>query len=250
MNPLDVPAPSSVEGQSKSGLAYRIEGTLLQSVVIELQPGRSLYSESGAMSWMAANVSMNTNAGNSGLGGMLKRAVSGATLFVVNFTATGGPGMVAFTSDFPGRILPVDLEAGQSLLIQKHSFMCAEKSVSLDIALNKRLGVGFFGGEGFVMQRITGPGLTFLEFDGEIVEYTLQPDQVLKVQPGHVAMFEPTVTFDIEMIKGLGNILLAGEGLFLATLKGPGRVWLQTMPIANLAARLIPLLPKPSGRND
>jgi uncharacterized protein (TIGR00266 family) len=250
MSQLNVPAPKSVEGQSRSGLKYKIEGTLLQSVVIELQPSQTIYSDTGAMSWMASNVNMNTNAGSGGLGGMLKRAVSGGTLFLVNYAATGGPGMVAFTSAFPGKILPVDLESGQSLLIQKHAFMCAEKSVTLDIGVTKKVGAGFFGGEGFIMQRVTGPGIAFLEFDGEIVEYALEPNQMLKVESGHVAMFEPTVTFDVEMIKGLGNILLAGEGLFLATLKGPGRIWLQTMPIANLANRLIPFLPKPSSRNN
>ncbi len=243
---LDVPVPATANGQSAGGLTYKIEGTLLQSVVIDLKQGQTVYSDSGAMSWMSTNINMNTNTGTGGLGGMLKRAVSGATVFIVDFTATGGPGMVAFTSDFPGKILPAELGAGQSLIIQKHSFMCAEKSVALDIAFNKRLGAGLFGGEGFIMQRITGPGLTFLEFDGEIVEYTLQPNQVLQVNPGHVAMFEPSVNFDIQMIKGFGNILFGGEGLFLATLKGPGRIWLQTMPIANLAARLLPFLPKPS----
>ncbi len=242
---LDVPVPTTTNGQSASGLTYKIEGTLLQSVVIDLKQGQTIYSDSGAMSWMSTSINMNTNTGTGGLGGMLKRAVSGATVFIVDFTATGGPGMVAFTSDFPGKILPAELGAGQSLVIQKHSFMCAEKSVTLDIAFNRRLGTGLFGGEGFIMQRITGPGLTFLEFDGEIVEYTLQPNQVLQVNPGHVAMYEPTVAFDIQMIKGFGNILFGGEGLFLATLKGPGRIWLQTMPIANLAARLIPFLPRP-----
>jgi uncharacterized protein (AIM24 family) len=124
--------------------------------------------------------------------------------------------------------------------------MCAEKSVTLDIGFNKKIGAGMFGGEGFVMQRITGPGLAFVEFDGEIVEYALSPNQTLRVDHGHVAMFEPTVTFDIEMIKGFRNILLGGEGLFLATLRGPGRVWLQTMPIVNLAHRIAEYMPKPS----
>ncbi len=246
MSSLDLPMPSSTQGKSKSGLEYTIEGTLLQSVVLKLEPGRIIYSDTGEMSWMSANVSMNTNAGSGGLGGMFKRAVSGATVFLVDFAATGGPGMAAFAADFPGKILPADLDAGQSLLIQKHAFMCAEKTVTLDVAFNKRLGTGLFGGEGFVMQRITGPGIAFLEFDGEIVEYNLQPQQVLRVEPGHVAMFEPTVGFDVEMVQGLGNILLSGTGLFFATLTGPGRVWLQTMPIANLAKRLIPFLPQPS----
>ncbi len=245
MSSLDVPQLSTVAGESKSGIAYKIEGTLLQSVVLELQPGQVIYSDTGAMSWLSANVSMNTHAGSGGIGGMIKRAVSGATLFLVDFASTGGTGLVAFTSDFPGKILPVDLDAGQSLLVQKHAFMCAEKSVGLDVRINQRFGAGLFGGEGFVMQEIRGPGISFLEFDGEIVEYNLQAGQGLRVQPGHVAMFEPTVTFDIEAVQGLGNILLSGTGLFLATLQGPGRIWLQTMPIANLAKRLIPFLPAP-----
>jgi uncharacterized protein (TIGR00266 family) len=251
MSTLDVAVPATTtQGQGKSGLKYKIEGTLLQSVVLELAPGQTIFSNTGAMSWMSANVNMNTTAGEGGLGGIFKRAVSGATVFLVDFEAVGNPGLVAFTADFPGRILPAELDAGQALIAQKQAFMCAEKSVTLDIAWSKRLGTGAFGGEGFIMQQITGPGLAFLEFDGEIVEYNLEPHQVLKVEPGHVAMYEPTVNFDIEMIKGLGNILFAGEGVFLATLQGPGRVWLQTMPIVNLARRLLPYLPKPSNHND
>jgi uncharacterized protein (TIGR00266 family) len=246
MSSLDVPTPTAVAtGQGRSGLKYSIVGTLLQSAILELQPGQAIFSETGAMSWMTSNVNMNTTSAG-GLGGLLKRAVSGASLFIIDFAATGGTGLIAFTSDFPGQILPVDLAPGQSLLLQKHAFMCAEKSVTLDIGFNKKIGAGMFGGEGFVMQRITGPGLAFVEFDGEIVEYTLQPNQTLRVDHGHVAMFEPTVTFDIEMIKGFRNILLGGEGLFLATLRGPGRVWLQTMPIVNLAHRIVEYMPKPS----
>ncbi len=247
---LDQPTPASVQGKSMSGLEYTVEGTLLQSVVLKLPAGKVVYSDSGEMSWMSANIAMNTNAGSGGLGGMFKRAVSGASVFLVDFVANGGPGMVAFTADFPGKILPADLDQGQSLLIQKHAFMCAEKTVTLDVAFTKRLGTGLFGGEGFVLQRITGPGIAFLEFDGEIVEYNLQANEVLRVEPGHVAMFEPSVNFDVEMVQGLGNILLSGAGMFLATLRGPGRVWLQTMPIANLAKRLIPFLPKPSEHHD
>ena len=246
MSSLDVPTPTAVAtGQGRSGLKYSIVGTLLQSAILELQPGQAIFSETGAMSWMTSNVNMNTTSAG-GLGGLLKRAVSGATLFIIDFAATSGTGLIAFTSDFPGQILPVDLAPGQSLLLQKHAFMCAEKSVTLDIGFNKKIGAGMFGGEGFIMQRITGPGLAFVEFDGEIVEYTLQPNQTLRVDHGHVAMFEPTVTFDIEMIKGFRNILLGGEGLFLATLRGPGRVWLQTMPIVNLAHRIVEYMPKPS----
>jgi uncharacterized protein (AIM24 family) len=146
----------------------------------------------------------------------------------------------------PGKIVPVQLAAGQQIICQKDSFMCAERSVQLDIHFQRRIGSGFFGGEGFVLQRVTGPGLAFFELDGEVVEYTLEEGQVLKVDTGHVAMFEPSVHFDVEMVRGFRNILFGGEGLFLSTLRGPGRVWLQTMPALNLANKLAQYLPKPS----
>jgi uncharacterized protein (AIM24 family) len=136
------------------------------------------------------------------------------------------------------------------VIAQKDAFMCAEKSVQIEMHFRRKLGAGFFGGEGFVLQRLTGPGVAFVELDGEIVEYTLEPDQVLKVDTGHVAMFEPTVQFDIEMVRGFKNILFGGEGLFLATLRGPGRVWLQTMPAMNLAKKLAQYLPRSTGSSS
>jgi uncharacterized protein (AIM24 family) len=165
----------------------------------------------------------------------------------VDYTVQGGRGLVAFASEFPGKIIPLHLAPGQSMVMQRDSFMCAEKSVSLEIHFRRQLGSGFFGGEGFVMQRVTGPGVAFAELDGEIVEYTLEPGQVLKVDTGHVAMFEPTVQFDVEMMRGFRNILFGGEGLFLATLRGPGRVWLQTMPAMNLAKKIANYLPRTGG---
>jgi len=227
-------------------ISYRIDGTTLQVVTIQLQPGEVVYSESGGMSWMSGNVEMKTHSGG-GLGKMLKRAFSGESLFITDFFVNRGTGIVAFANEFPGKILAFDLADGESLIMQKDAFMVAEKSVDLDIHFRKRLGAGLFGGEGFIMQRATGPGLVFVEVDGEVVEYNLQAGQVLKVDTGHVAMFEPSVQFDVSIVKGFRNILLGGEGLFLARLEGPGRVWLQTMPLTKLANKVLQYMPRKSG---
>lgn len=241
---IDLPEGEvSSTGTSASGLRYQIIGTTLQAVVIELNPGQTIYSEAGSMSWMGSNVTMQATSGG-GLGKVLGRLLTGESLFVVDYTSTGGTGIVAFSNDFPGKVLPIQLGPGQSVIVQKSSFMCAEKSVQMAIHWQKRLGAGLFGGEGFLLQRLTGPGLFFAELDGEIVEYNLEAGQELKVDPGHVAMFEPSVGFDVEMVRGITTILFGGEGLFLARLRGPGRVWLQTMPMANLVGQLLHYLPK------
>jgi uncharacterized protein (TIGR00266 family) len=242
----DLPTPPEITGQSSSGLKYHILGTVQQVLAVELHPGKTVYSDSGAMSWMSASVNMSTKA-SGGLGGMLKRAVSGASAFIVDFEASGSPGQVAFSTDFPGKVLPIELEAGQSLVMHKHAFLCAEKSVTLDVFFTKRLGVGMLGGEGFVLQKLTGPGMTFAELDGDAVEYKLKDGEVLKVEPGHVAMFEASVSFDIQMVKGVANILFGGEGVFLATLTGPGRVWLHSLTESKMAHRLIAYMPAKSG---
>lgn len=244
---LDLPEPNvSMRGRGTTGMEFQVIGTTLQAVILELDPGETVYSESGGMAWMSGNILMQTSGRGGGLGGMFKRAVSGESLFLVEYTSQGGKGIVAFASDFPGKIVPVNLAAGQQMIAQKQAFLCAEKTVTLDIHFRKRLGTGFFGGEGFIMQKLTGPGVAFVCLDGEIMEYTLGPDQMLKVDTGHVAMYEPTVSFDVEMMRGFRNILFGGEGLFLATLRGPGRVWLQTMPTMNLAKAIAEYLPKPS----
>jgi uncharacterized protein (TIGR00266 family) len=230
-------------------ISYRIDGTTLQVVTIQLQPGEVIYSESGGMSWMSGNVEMKTHSGG-GLGKMVKRAFSGESLFVTDFFVNQGAGVVAFASEFPGKIIPFDLGPGEGLIIQKDAFMCAEKSVDLDIHFRRRLGTGLFGGEGFIMQRVTGPGLVFAEVDGEVVEYDLQPGQVLKVDTGHLAMMEASVDFDVTLVKGISNILLGGEGLFLGTLRGPGKVWLQTMPMSKLAAKMAQFMPQVGGKGS
>jgi len=246
MSVPDLPTLPEISAQSKSGIKYHILGTVQQTLSVELQPSQVIYSDAGALSWMTASVNMSTTSGG-GLGGMLKRAVSGATVFIINFSAVGQPGQAAFSTDFPGKILPIELDAGQAIILHKHAFLCAEKSVTLDVFFTRKLGAGMFGGEGFILQKLTGPGITFAELDGDAVEYNLQPGQVMKVEPGHVAMFESTVPFDIEMIKGVANVLLGGEGLFLATLKGPGRIWLHSMTVSKMAHRLIEYLPEKKG---
>jgi uncharacterized protein (TIGR00266 family) len=236
-------------GRGSSGLQYELIGTTMQAVTIQLEQGQTVYSEAGGMSWMSANVQMNTTSGG-GVGKMIGRMFSGESLFLVDYTCTRGRGIVAFSSEFPGKVIPMDLAAGQSVIAQKDAFMCAEKSVETSIHFRKRLGAGFFGGEGFIMQELTGPGMAFVELDGEIVERTLEPDQTLLVDTGYVAMFEPTVDFDIEMVRGIKNVFFGGEGLFLARLRGPGRVWLQTMPMYNLARKVATFVNRSSGSSS
>lgn len=241
---LDLPDPTvTARGRGMTGMEYQIIGTTLQAVILELDPGETVYSEGGGMAWMSGNMAMSTSGRGGGIGGMFKRAISGETLFLNEFTSQGGKGIVAFASDFPGKIVPVPLAAGQEMIVQKQAFLCAEKTVGLSVHFRRKLGAGFFGGEGFVMQKLIGPGVAFVCLDGEIMEYTLDATQVLKVDTGHVGMYEPTVNFDVEMMKGFRNVLFGGEGLFLTTLRGPGRVWLQTMPTMNLAKAIAEYLP-------
>ncbi len=245
---LDLPDPNVVaRGRGTTGMEYQIIGTTMQAVILELDPGETVFSEGGGMSWMNGNIVMQTNTRGGGMGGILKRVVTGESLFLNEFTSQGGKGLVAFASDFPGKIVPVPLAEGQTMIVQKQAFLCAEKTITMDIHFRKKLGAGFFGGEGFIMQKLTGPGVAFVALDGEIVEYTLAPGEMMKVDTGHVGMYEPTVNLDIEMMKGFRNILLGGEGLFLTTLRGPGRIWLQTMPTMNLAQAIANYLPGAGG---
>ena len=227
---------------------YAISGQNLPVVTLTLRPGDRIYSSSGGRSWMTQRVRMETNSGG-GLGKMFRRALSGESLFIVDYYTEGGEGEIAFASEFPGTILPLDLGNGQQMIVQRDAFLCAEKSVDLDMHFRKRLGAGLFGGEGFILQKLTGPGLAFVNLDGDIVERTLAPGETLRVDTGHVAMFEPTVSFDVEMVRGVTNILFGGEGLFLGALTGPGKVWLQTMPISKLAGKILQYLPQARSGN-
>ncbi|MEY2928379.1 MAG: hypothetical protein RL367_2856 [Pseudomonadota bacterium] len=227
---------------------YDISGTVMQTVSLNLQRGETVFSQTHAMAWMTDGITMDTHTGG-GLFAGLKRAVSGGSFFVTDYSADQ-PGEVAFAPRFPGKIIAVDLAAGQSLICRKETFLCAEKSVTLDIALQQRLGAGFFAGEGFILQRVTGPGTVFLDLSGEVIEKTLAPGERLRVHAGHIGMQEPSVTTDITMVRGFRNVLFGGEGLFLATLHGPGKIWLQSMPILNLAEEVARHLPGGSERGN
>jgi len=221
---------------------YEIKGTMLPSVDVTLEAGEAVYTERGGMAWMKGDIEMSTST----RGGLLKglgRKLAGESLFMTTYTCKSGTGMVTFTPEAPGRILVFDLEAGQTLICQKDAFMVAQEGVGLAMHFRKRLGAGLFGGEGFILQKITGPGVVFLEIAGDVREYELASGETLRVDPGHIALYEPSVDYDISAVKGLANVLFSGEGLFLATLKGPGKVWLQSMPLNNLAASIRRYIP-------
>ncbi len=227
-------------------MRYEIHGTVMQTVDVHLAQGESVYTESGGMAWMRGDVEMSTNT-KGGLMAGLGRALAGESLFMTTYTCRSSEGVVVFTPEAPGKVLDFQLAAGQSLICQKDAFMCAESSVKLEMHFRKKLGTGLFGGEGFILQKITGPGTVFLEIPGEVREYVLQAGERMKVDPGHIALFEPTVSYDITMVKGITNIIFSGEGLFLATLTGPGKIWLESLPLSNLAGKLSKYLPTKSG---
>ena len=227
-------------------MRYEIHGTVMQTLDVYLAPGEAMYTESGGMAWMKGNIDMQTNT-KGGLIAGLGRKLAGESLFMTTYTSKGSEeALIVFAPEAPGKVVPVKLGANQSIICQRDAFMCAETTVNLAMHFRKRLGTGLFGGEGFVLQRITGPGYAFLEIPGEIREYSLADGEAMRIDPGHIALFEPTVTYDITMVKGLTNVLFGGEGLFLATLKGPGRIWLQSLPLSNLAAKLSKYLPTKS----
>ena len=226
-------------------MRYEVTGTTMQTVSIDLAQGESLYSQTASMAWMSPSIRMDTHTGG-GIFAGIKRALAGGGIFITEFTAEGS-GHIAFAPRFPGQIVPVTLAPGQSLICRKETFLCAEKSVELEIAFQQRLGAGFFAGEGFIMQKVTGPGTVFLDLSGEVVEKTLAPGEQLLVHAGHVGMQEPSIEIDIKMMRGFRNVLFGGEGLFLATLTGPGKIWLQSMPIMNLAEEIGRYLPQSEG---
>lgn len=196
-----------------------------------------MFTELGGMAWKTPNISMKTNT-KGGLMKGVKRMFSGESLFMTTYTCDSGTGLVSFCTEFPGRIVELDLKEGESIICQKDAFMVGQSTLDLDTTITKNLGAGFFGGEGFFLQKITGPGKVFLELAGEITEYTLEEGQALQVDTGYLAAFQPSVKYTIERVKGIKNILLSGEGLFLASLQGPGKVYLQSMPMKQLARKI------------
>lgn len=226
-------------------MKYEISGTIMQTLSVDLNPGEKIFSQTNSMAWMNEQIDMATNTGGGFFEG-LKRSFGGGSFFVTEFSATGN-GHIAFAPRFPGKIIARDLARGESLVCRKESFLCAQDTVTLDIAWQKRLGAGFFSGEGFILQKVTGPGTVWLDLSGEVVEKELAAGERLLVHAGHIGVQSESITVDIQMLRGFRNILFGGEGLFLATLTGPGHIWLQSMPILNLAEEIGQYLPQPDG---
>lgn len=220
-------------------MQYELKGGVFPVVVCQLADGEKMITEKGSMVWMTPNMEMETSGG--GLGKMFSKAFSGESMFQNIYTARGA-GMIAFGSSFPGRILTLDVAPGREFILQKTAFLASEASVQLSVHFNKKLGAGFFGGEGFIMQRLSGSGTAFVEVDGELVEYTLASGEQMVVDTGNVLGFDASVSIDIQQVKGIKNKLLGGEGFFNTVLTGPGKIWLQTMPISGVASALQPFI--------
>ena len=219
---------------------YEIKGGSFPVVICNLENGEKMITEKGSMVWMSPNMQMQTHGG--GLGRMFSKAFTGESMFQNTYTANGA-GMIAFGSSFPGQIKAVTIAPGQEMIVQKSAFLASEAGVQLSLHFRKNLGAGLFGGEGFIMQRLSGSGTAFVEIDGSLVEYDLKPGQKIVVDTGNVAGFSVGVQMEIQQVPGVKNVLLGGEGLFNTVLTGPGRVWLQTMRISNVAASIRPYIP-------
>ncbi len=221
---------------------YSIEGGSLPAVLIQLDPGEVIISQSGGRTWSRGPVATEAKA-EGGVGKSIGRLFSGESLFMSRYTAQG-PAEIAFSSSFPGRIVARELGPGQSIICQRTAFLCATLGVELSVFFQKKLGAGLAGGEGFIMQRVTGPGMVFLEVDGHCQEYDLAPGEKLICDTGVLAIMDDTCQMDVQMVRGAKNVLFGGEGLFDTVITGPGKVYLQTMTIAKLAALMVPYLPK------
>ncbi|MCI8597050.1 MAG: TIGR00266 family protein [Lachnospiraceae bacterium] len=224
-------------------MQYQIMGETMPVVEITFDAaGEEMYTQSGGMSWMTEGVEMSTNT----RGGLMKgigRMFAGESMFMATYQSQMPGAVIAFSSTVAGRILPIDLMTEGNLICQKGAFLCAENGVNLDVVFTKKISSGLFGGEGFILQKLSGSGMAFLEIDGDMVEKRLEPGEVLKVDTGNVVAFSPEVAYEVEMVKGLGNIVLGGEGLFLTKLTGPGRVILQTQNISEFAGRIAKFIP-------
>ena len=226
-------------------MKYEIKGGELPVVICYLENGETMITERGSMSWMSPNMKMETTS-NGGIGKALGRMFAGEALFQNRYTAEDGNGLIAFATSFPGEIRPWEIGPGSEVIVQKSGFLASESGVELSVFFQKKLGAGFFGGEGFIMQRLSGHGMAFLEFDGSVVEYNLQPGQQIVVDTGYLAAMDATCRMEIKSVPGLKNMVFGGEGIFNTVITGPGRVWLQTMPISNVAAAIARLLPPSS----
>ncbi|SEF53253.1 TIGR00266 family protein [Eubacterium ruminantium] len=221
-------------------MKYSIEGTPLPVVICDLEDGETMITEKGGMAWMSPNMVMETVGG--GVGKMFGRAFSGEGMFQNRYTARG-QGMIAFASSMPGQIRAFEIGPGREIIAQKSAFLASTEGVTLSVHFNKRAGAGFFGGEGFIMQKLSGTGIAFVELDGYIKEYELMAGQQLVIDTGYLAAMEPTVKLDIQSVAGLKNKFFGGEGFFNTILTGPGKVWVQSMPVSSLAGSILPFLP-------
>ncbi len=222
-------------------MQYKIKGDNLPVVICNLEDGESMITERGSMSWMSPNMKMETTS-NGGIGKALGRMFAGEAMFQNRYTAQNGNGMIAFASSFPGCIRAFDIVPGNEVIVQKSGFLASESSVELSVFFQKKLGSGFFGGEGFIMQRLSGRGMAFLEFDGYVVEYELRPGQSIVIDTGYLAAMDATCSMEIQSVPGVKNMLFGGEGIFNTVVTGPGRVYLQTMPISQVAGILRPFI--------
>ena len=222
-------------------IKYEIEGGHLPVVICHPEAGQTLCTERGAMSWMSPNMKMDTNTGG-GLKKAFGRLLSGESIFMNEYTALGGAGMIAFASNFPGSIIPYEVKEGKGIIVQKRGFLAMEKGLDLSVYFQKKLGRGFFGGEGFIMQKISGNGMVFLEIDGHCKEYTLAAGESIILDTGYLAAMEETCTMEIQTVQGAKNIFFGGEGLFHTRITGPGKVYVQSMPVIQTAQALTPYL--------
>lgn len=226
-------------------MRYQIQGETLPVVICQLEGGEKMITEGGAMSWMSPNMLMETTT-NGGIGKAFGRAFSGEKMFQNIYTAQGGTGMIAFASSFPGSIKVFEITPGNEMIFQKSAFLASEAGVQLSVHFHKKLSSGLFGGEGFILQKVSGHGIVFAEFDGHVVEYELQAGQQIVVDTGHLAAMTAGCQMEIRSVPGVKNMLFGGEGIFNTVISGPGRIWLQTMPISNVAGAIRPYIPTSS----
>ena len=229
----------------------RIQGTTMPVLDVLLEPNESVYSESGELSWMTGSIQMTTHTqmgGGGGIFGVLKRVAGGGSLFMTEYRAMQAAGVVSFATKVPGHIVPVQLGQGVDYMVHRHGFLCATPQVTIGVGFQQSLGAGVFGGNGFLLQKVSGVGTAWLELSGELVQKTLAPGEVLRVHPGHVGAFQSTMSFQITTVPGIKNMIFGGDGIFLAVLQGPGTVWLQTLPISRLAHQIGEYLPRGESR--
>jgi len=229
----------------------RITGTTMPVLEFILEPNESIISEAGELSWMGSSIQMTTHTqfgGGGGLFGVIKRVAGGGSIFMSEYRAIGGPGELAFATKLPGHIVPMEVAPGHEYMIHRQGFLCATPQIQIGVGFQQSLGAGIFGGDGFLLQKVSGQGIAWIELSGELVVRDLQPGENLRVHPGHVGAFQSSVSFQITTVPGIKNMIFGGDGIFLASLTGPGRIWLQTLPIAKLAHAIARYLPHEASR--